>query len=57
MSSHKDWFFIYEKYDGGRVYLGDDSHLEIFGHGKFIIQIPNGIVKGIDDVMHILSFS
>lgn len=43
----------YEKYASGRVYLGDDSHLEFVGHGRVRIWFLDGRVKGIDDVMHI----
>lgn len=34
MTSHRDWFLKYEKYNGGEVYLGDDSHLKIVGRGR-----------------------
>jgi hypothetical protein len=45
MTSHHDLFLVYDKYDGGLVYLGDDSPLDIVGHG---------ILKGINGVFHIL---
>ena len=31
MTSHRNWFLKYEAFDGGKVYLGDDSHLKIVG--------------------------
>ena len=31
MTSHRDWFSKYEEFDGGKVYLGDNSHLNIIG--------------------------
>lgn len=31
MTSHRSWFSKYEVFDGGKVYLGDDSHLNIVG--------------------------
>jgi hypothetical protein len=29
MNPHKEWFFIYERYDGGNVLLGDYSKTRI----------------------------
>lgn len=54
MTSHQGWFSKYEEYDGGKVYLGDDSHLKVVGRGRVKIRFPYGKVKGIIDVMHIL---
>ena len=31
---HREWFYEYEKYDGGDVFLGDDRNDKIVGHGK-----------------------
>ena len=31
MTSHRDWFCEYEKYNGGDVFLGDDSIAKIVG--------------------------
>jgi hypothetical protein len=31
MTPHREWFFKYEKYDGGNVFLGDDSTTRIKG--------------------------
>jgi hypothetical protein len=31
MTPHKEWFYEYEKYDGGDVFLGDDSTTKIIG--------------------------
>ena len=53
MTSHRDWFSKYEEFDSGKVYLGDNSHLNIFGRGRVKIRFPNGRVKGIDGVLHI----
>jgi hypothetical protein len=37
---------VYEKYDGGKVYLNDDSHLNIVGHGRVLIRFPDGKSEG-----------
>jgi hypothetical protein len=31
MTPHKEWFYEYERYDGGNVFLGDDSTTRIIG--------------------------
>jgi hypothetical protein len=45
---------MYEKYDGGMVYLCDDSLLNIVVCGRVLIRFPNARVKGIIRVLHIL---
>jgi hypothetical protein len=34
MTPHREWFSEYEKYDGGDVFLGDDSTAKILGRGR-----------------------
>ena len=55
MTFHRNWFSTYEKYDGGIIYLGDDFPFNIVGHDRFLIKFPNWRVKGINEVLHILS--
>jgi hypothetical protein len=31
MTPHREWFYEYEKYDGGNVFLGNDSTTKIIG--------------------------
>jgi hypothetical protein len=31
MTPHKEWFYEYEMYDGGDVFLGDESITKIVG--------------------------
>jgi hypothetical protein len=31
MTPHKEWFYEYERYEGGDVFLGDDSTTKIVG--------------------------
>jgi hypothetical protein len=31
MTPHMEWFYEYERYDGGNVFLGDDSTTRIIG--------------------------
>ncbi|GLJ29753.1 hypothetical protein SUGI_0587340 [Cryptomeria japonica] len=53
MTSNRDWFLEYEGFNGGKVYLGDDSALEIFGRGKVRIRFSDGRIKRINGVLHI----
>ena len=41
MTSHQNWFSKYEVFDGGKVYLGDDSHLKIVGGGQVTFRFPD----------------
>jgi hypothetical protein len=34
MTPHKEWFYEYEQYDGGDVFLGDDSTTRIVRWGR-----------------------
>jgi hypothetical protein len=45
---------VYEKYDGGMVYLGDGSLLSIVGCGRVLIKFPDGRLKRMIGVFHIL---
>jgi hypothetical protein len=31
MTPHREWFYEYERYDGGNVFLGDDLTTRIIG--------------------------
>jgi hypothetical protein len=38
MTPHREWFCEYERYDGGNVFLGDESTTKIIGRGKFKLR-------------------
>jgi hypothetical protein len=57
VTSHREWFLVYKEYDGGKVYLGVDSHVSIVGHGRILIAFPNDRVKGINGGLHILGLA
>ena len=38
-TSHREWLCEYEKYNGGDVYLGDDSPTNIIGHGRVMLKL------------------
>ena len=39
MTPHREWFCEYERYDGGNVFLGDDSTTRIIAQGKFNLRL------------------
>jgi len=50
---HREWFYEYEKYDGGDVFLGDDRKARIIGHGKVKLKLQGGRVRTLLGVLHI----
>jgi hypothetical protein len=53
MTSHRDWFCEYERYDGGDILLGDDLTTKIIGRGKFKLNLMDGRINTLPSVMHI----
>jgi hypothetical protein len=53
MTPHREWFFEYEKYDGGDVFLGDDSIEKILGRGRVKLLLNNGRIRTLLGVLHI----
>ena len=50
---HREWFYEYEKYDGGDVFLGDDRKARIVGCGKVKLKLQGGRVRTLLGVLHI----
>jgi hypothetical protein len=57
MTSHKEWFCEYERYDRGNVFLGDDSTTWIIGRGKVKFNLIYGRIRTLPGVMHIPGLS
>ena len=53
MTPHREWFCEYESYDGGDVFLGDDSSYKIIGRGRVKVRFRDGRVKTLPGVLHI----
>jgi hypothetical protein len=53
MTPHREWFYEYERYDGGNVFLGDESITRIIGRGKFKLRLIVGRIRTLLGVMHI----
>eukprot|EP00253_Pinus_taeda_P008111 PITA_08111 len=50
---HREWFYEYEKYDGGDVFLGDDRKARIVGRRKVKLKLQGGRVRTLLGVPHI----
>ena len=53
MNPHREWFSEYEKYDGGNVFLGDDSMVQILGRGRIKLLLNDGRIRNLPGVIHI----
>ena len=53
MTPNRNWFSKYENFDGGKVYLGDNSVIDIVGHGSIHVKFSNGRIRRFDGVLHI----
>ena len=53
MTPHREWFYEYEKYNGGDVYLGDDSPSSIIGRGRVKLKLKDGRIITLPRVLHI----
>jgi hypothetical protein len=53
MTPHREWFCEYEKYDGGNVYLGNDSTTRIIGKGRVKLRLIDGRIRTLPGVLHI----
>ena len=55
MTSHKEWFCEYERYDGCNVFLGNDSIARIIGRGRVKLRLIDGRIRTLPGVLHIPS--
>jgi hypothetical protein len=53
MTPHREWFCEYERYDGGDVFLGDESTTKIIGRGKVKLKLMDGRIRTLPSVLHI----
>jgi hypothetical protein len=53
MTPHREWFCEYEKYDGGNVFLGNDSTTRIIGRGRVKLKLIDGRIRTLHGVLHI----
>jgi hypothetical protein len=53
MTPHREWFYEYERYDGGNVFLGNDSTTRIIGRGRVKLRLIDGRNRTLFSVLHI----
>jgi hypothetical protein len=53
MTPYREWFCEYERYDGGNVFLGDESIARIIGRGKVKLRLIDGRIITLPGVFHI----
>jgi hypothetical protein len=53
MTPHREWFSEYEKYDGGDVFLGDESTAKILGRARVKFLLNDGRIRTLPGVLHI----
>ena len=53
MTPHREQFCEYEKYNGGDVYLGDDSPTSIIGRGRVKLKLKDRRIRTLHGVLHI----
>jgi hypothetical protein len=53
MTPHGEWFYEYERYDGGNVFLGDESTTRIIGQGKFKLRLIDGRIRTLHGYLRI----
>jgi hypothetical protein len=53
MTPRREWFCEYERYDGGNVFIGDDSTTKIIGRGKVNLRLIDGRIRKLPGVLHI----
>jgi hypothetical protein len=57
MNPHREWFCEYEKYDGGDVFLGDDSTTKIMGRERVKLLLKYGRIRNLPGVLYIPKLS
>jgi hypothetical protein len=57
MTTHKEWFYEYKRYDGGNVFLGDDSTTRIIRRGKFNLSLIDERIRTLPSVLDILGLA
>ena len=53
MTPNRNWFSKYENFNGYKVYLGDNSVLDIVGRGSIRVKFSDGRIRRFDGVLHI----
>jgi len=54
---HREWFYEYDKYGDGDVFLGDDRKDKIVGRRKFKLKLQGGRIRTLLSVLNILALA
>jgi hypothetical protein len=57
MTPHREWLCKYERYDGGNVFLCNDSTTRIIGRGRVKLRLIYGRIRTLLGVLHIPSLA
>jgi hypothetical protein len=55
MTPHREWFYEYENYEGGDVFLGDESETKIVGQDQVKPMLKDARRRTLPSVLHIPS--
>lgn len=53
MCPRKDWFVKFEKFDGPRVFMGNNNTCKVEGIGKIHLKMNGGVVQELEDVRYV----
>ncbi|GJR43097.1 kinase-like domain, phloem protein 2-like protein [Tanacetum coccineum] len=53
LSPNRDWFVTYEEFDGGHVFMGNDSPSKAVGIGTIWIKMHDGVFRTLTDVRYV----
>eukprot|EP00253_Pinus_taeda_P034096 PITA_34096 len=56
-TSHREWVYKYDKYDGGDVFLRDDRKARIVGCRKVKFKLQGGRIRTLPNVLHIFALA
>jgi hypothetical protein len=57
MTPHREWFYEYEKYDGGDVFLRDELITQIMGRGRVKLLLKDRRIRNLPGVLNIPKLS
>ncbi|GKA46100.1 hypothetical protein Tco_0738896 [Tanacetum coccineum] len=52
-SPNQNWFMTYEEFDGGRVFMGNNSPCKIVSIRTIRMKMHDGVVGTLTDVRHV----
>jgi hypothetical protein len=54
ITPNRNWFIQYTRIEEPeRVYLGNNTYCDVIGKGSITVQLPNGQIRSINEVLHV----